>query len=138
MPSPNQLQESFNAPSSVFLMIRFREAKEYEMIAEVLAEVLDQYSLTLVRADYKQHHDELWSNVRHCMDNSQYGIAVFEHIAEPTLSPNVSLELGYMLAEGKRCLLLREKSVPSLQADLVGHLCREFDRDRISESLGRL
>ena len=116
-------------------MIRFRASKEYEVIASVLSEILDQYSLTLVRADYKQQHDELWSYVRHWMDTSQYGIAVFEHIAEPTLGPNVSLELGYMLAKGKRCLLLKEKSVPSLQADLVGHICREFDRDQISKSL---
>jgi protein-tyrosine-phosphatase len=123
--------------STVFLMIRFREAEQYELIASVLTEILDQYSLALTRADYKQHHDELWANVRHCMDNAAYGIAVFEHIADPTLSPNVSLELGYMLAKGKRCLLLREKRVPALQADLVGHLCHEFDCDRIPETLSK-
>jgi len=120
---------------SVFLMIRFREDEQYEMIANVLADILDQYSLKLVRADYKQHHDELWPNLRHFIDQAAYGIAVFEHIAEPTLSPNVSLELGYMLAKGKRCLLLKEKNVAALQADLVGHLCREFDWNRISETL---
>jgi protein-tyrosine-phosphatase len=126
---------SQDAGASVFLMIRFREAEQFETIAKVLAETLDQYALALVRADYKYHYDELWANVRHCMDTSAYGIAIFEHMAEPTLSPNVSLELGYMLAKGKRCLLLKEKRVPSLQADLVGHLCHEFDSDRIPETV---
>jgi len=69
------------------------------------------------------------------MDTSAYGIAIFEHISEDTLSPNVSLELGYMLAKDKQCLILKEKAVPQLQADLVGHICREFEVGRIRETL---
>ena len=79
-------QDSQDAGSNVFLMIRFRAAKEFETLTEVLEETLDQYSLTLIRADYEHHHGELRTNVRHCMDTSTYGVAVFEHIAEPTLS----------------------------------------------------
>lgn len=132
----NAIAAQSDIERNVFLMIRFREAPEYEAIAAALSDVLAQYSLNLIRADWKQHNDELWSNVRYCMDNAAYGIAVFEYIGEQTLSPNVSLELGYMLAKGKRCLLLKEKGVPELQADLVGHLCREFDAERIAESVG--
>jgi protein-tyrosine-phosphatase len=40
-----------------------------------------------------------------------------------------------MLAKGKRCLLLKERHVPSLQADLVGHLCHEFDSDHVAETI---
>ena len=131
----HRLESRSSSNTNVFLMIRFREAAQYEKIAQALSKVLAQYSLTLVRADYLQHHDELWANVRECMNSSSYGVAVFEHITEASLSPNVSLELGYMLAKGKRCLLLKEKRIPSLQADLVGHLCHEFDSDNISESV---
>jgi len=66
-------QDSVDATGNVFLMIRFREAEQYDFVAKILAEILDQYSLTLVRADYRQHHDELWTNVRHCMDSSASG-----------------------------------------------------------------
>jgi protein-tyrosine-phosphatase len=41
-----------------------------------------------------------------------------------------------MLAHRKKCLLLREKNVQMLQADLVGHLCYEFNAERIEETVG--
>jgi protein-tyrosine-phosphatase len=120
---------------NVFLMIRFRGTDQHEAITRVISETLGDYSLNLVRADRSHDEDELWANVRHWMDNSLYGIAVFEVINEQVTSPNVSLELGYMLAKGKKCLLLKERRVPVLQTDLIGHLCREFDADRIEETV---
>jgi protein-tyrosine-phosphatase/nucleoside 2-deoxyribosyltransferase len=123
------------ANSSVFLMIRFRETREHDEIAEVLERTLADYSIQLLRADWSQKEDELWANVRNCMDRCAYGIAVFETIHESGTSPNVSLELGFMMAQNKRCLLLKEKGIPRLHADLVGHLCREFDAKDIADSV---
>lgn len=117
-------------------MVRFRDSEHYKKISKVIGEILREYSLRLIRADFKHYHDELWGNVQHCMDQSDYGIAVFEQINEQVTSPNVSLELGYMFARKKKCLLLKEKSVVQLQADLLGHLCRVFDADRIEETVG--
>ncbi|HLL75290.1 MAG TPA: hypothetical protein VK421_08475 [Pyrinomonadaceae bacterium] len=136
MESGSHVALSPNPRSNVFLMVRFRDSEHHEKISRVIGEVLGEYSLRLIRADFKHYHDELWGNVQHCMDHCEYGIAVFEQINEQATSPNVSLELGYMLAKGKRCLLLKEKGVPQLQADLVGHLCRVFDADRIEETVG--
>jgi len=116
-------------------MIRFRDHAQFTAITNILSEVLNDYSLELVRADWKRHRNELFANVRRCMDTSAYGIAIFEHISEDTLSPNVCLELGYMLAKDKRCLILKEKAVPKLQADLAGHICSEFEVGRIRETL---
>jgi hypothetical protein len=125
-----------NPRSNVFLMVRFRDSEHHEKIRKVIDEILSEYSLRLIRADFKHYHDELWGNVKHCMEQSAYGIAVFEQINEQATSPNVSFELGYMLAKEKTCLLLKEKGVAQLQADLVGHLCRTFDADRIEETVG--
>lgn len=125
-----------NSRSNVFLMVRFRDSEHHEKISRVIGEILSEYSLRLIRADFKHYHDELWGNVQYCMDRSDYGIAVFEQINEQTTSPNVSLELGYMLAKKKKCLLLKEKNVPQLQADLVGHLSRTFDAGKIEETVG--
>lgn len=113
--------------ANVFLMMRFRETRQQKKIAEAIFSVLKEYSLNLIKADWKHYHDELWTNVRFCMEASQYGIAVFEQIDERDINPNVSLELGYMLSQRKRCLLLKEKRVPALQSDLVGHLYHTFD-----------
>ena len=69
------------------------------------------------------------------MNASQYGIAVFEQINERDINPNVNLELGYMLGQGKKCLLLKEERVPSLNADLVGHLYKTFDFFNIEKTV---
>src|SRR5690348_7014691 len=107
----------------VFLMIRFRDSDSHAAITKAIEESLADYDLDLIRADWRQFHGELWSNVRHCIDRSDYGVAVFEGIGGEPISLNVALELGYMLAQGKNCLLLREKSIQLLPVDLAGHLC---------------
>ena len=121
--------------SNVFLMMRFQKTKQHKKISDVISSVLAKYSLNQIRADSKQYHNELWANVKSCMDASDYGIAVFEQIDQRDINPNVSLELGYMLAQGKKCLLLKEKRVPALQSDLVGHLYHEFDSYDIEKTV---
>ena len=125
----------YESGAKVFLMVRFRDTSSHEEIAQAISTTLEEYGLQLTRADWRQFHDELWANVCHYMDTATYGIAVFEEIGGLSTSPNVSLELGYMLAKGKRCLLLKERNVNMLQADLAGHLCREFDGERIKETV---
>jgi protein-tyrosine-phosphatase len=124
-----------NARSNVFLMTRFRDTAQQQEIGQTIRVLLEEYGLKLIRADAKSSHQELWSNVRLCIDASVYGIAVFEQIDERDINPNVSLELGYMLGEGKRCLLLKEQRVPSLPSDLLGHVYRPFDSYDIGASI---
>lgn len=57
----------------------------------------------------------------------RFGIAVIERLEEDAFNPNVSLEVGYMLALGKSVCLLKDSTVRTLQADLIGKLYREFD-----------
>lgn len=132
----NPVLIDFPDPSSnVFLMMRFRDRPQYEEIYKSILSDLAEYSLNLLRADSKQYMPELWSNTKCYMDASQYGIAVFEQIDERDINPNISLELGYMLGQGKKCLLLKEMRVPSLNADLVGHLYKTFDSFDIEKTL---
>jgi nucleoside 2-deoxyribosyltransferase len=116
-------------------MMRFRDTPQHTALITSIRETLAKYGLNLVRADWQHFKDELWANVCHCMETSTYGIAIFEQIDGLATSPNVSLELGYMLTKGRHCLLLKEQKVQMLQADLAGHLCRPFDVDRIEESV---
>lgn len=116
-------------------MTRFRATEYHDAITTAVGDVLAQYSLNMIRADDNAWLPELWPNVRACMDASSYGIAIFDQIDERDINPNVSLELGYMLAKGKRCLLLKEKRVPTLQADLLGHLYQQFDAFDIANTI---
>ena len=121
--------------SSVFLMTRFREHDFYSRLVAALSTALGEYGLTLHRADRTETHDLLFTNVEHHMEHCAYGVAVFDTVAASEVSPNVCLELGYMLGQKRKCLLLKERRVPSLQADLSGHVFQEFDADRLEETV---
>jgi nucleoside 2-deoxyribosyltransferase len=76
-----------------------------EVVAEVRAS-LSRYAISVLWADQQSYADSLWENVRLYMDACDLGIAVFDQTASRDFNPNVSLELGYMMASGKKRLLL--------------------------------
>jgi hypothetical protein len=47
--------------------------------------------------------------------------------AQGVLNSNVLIEIGGMLMTGRRCAILRDKSVPQMPADLVGHIQKPTD-----------
>jgi hypothetical protein len=61
------------------------------------------------------------------MHGCGFGIAIFDRIEEEEFSPNVSLEVGYMMALGKDVCLLKDKTLETLHADLLGKLYKPFD-----------
>ena len=61
------------------------------------------------------------------MHGCGFGIAVIERLQDDDFNPNVSLEVGYMLALGKPICLLKDKTHKTLQSDLGGKLYRPFD-----------
>ena len=73
------------------------------------------------------------------MESCHFGVAVFEDIDETDLNPNVSLELGYMMARERAFLLLKERRLQKLPTDLCGYLYKEFDSFNIKPTvLGRI
>ncbi len=124
-----------NPRSNVFLMMAFRETQQHKDMNKALSTVLAQYSLNAIRADFKHWSPHLWENVQFCADAACYGIGVFETISDPDLSHNVILELGYMLGQGKPCLVLKEASVRALPSDLIGRLYRSFDANNIRTTM---
>jgi hypothetical protein len=85
----------------------------------------------------RDYTGELWSNIEVYMTCSMYGVAVFEDIDKRDFNPNVSLELGYMLANRRRCLILKEQRLPDLPADVVHRLYKPFDMFDIERSVSR-
>jgi len=83
----------------VFLMIRFEDSDSHAAITKAIEESLADYDLDLIRADWSKFHGELWSNVRHCIDRADYGVAVFERIGgEP-----ISLKLNFLGPSDVNC-----------------------------------
>jgi len=114
--------------SNLFLMTRFRKTKHHRVLSDAVSAGVHAFGLEFVRADNPNlPGNELWTKVQFCMEGCHFGVAVFEDFDEPYFNPNVSLELGYMISLRRECLLLKEKRLRKLPADLVGYLYKEFD-----------
>lgn len=132
---PVEIQESFKRfqmdhpdPTKVaFLMMRFGSTDAHDQIVAGIKRALDPLGIAVVRADDKEYHDDLFSNVLTYIHGSGFGIAVFERIEKEEFNPNVALEVGYVSALRKPLCLLKDKTLKTLQADLVGKLYRVFD-----------
>lgn len=132
---PSEIKESLerfrrdypDAHKVAFLMMRFGKTKAHENIVAGIKAALDPLRVAVVRADDKQYHDDLFPNVLTYIYGCSFGIAVFERIETEQFNPNVALEVGYMFALKKNVCLLKDKTLNTLHADLVGKLYRVFD-----------
>lgn len=120
---------------NVFVMMRFDETPQHKDILAALRDSLKYYGFNAIRADDRSYVGSLWENVRLYMEGCEYGIAVFDQIYERDFNPNVSLELGYMIGQDKKCLVLKEKQILTLRADLSGRLYREFSSYDIENTI---
>lgn len=123
------------ASSNVFIMMRFRDTDQHRELLAALRDALAYYGLNGLRADDKNYADSLWTNVKSYMDACDSGLAVFEEIEDDDFNPNVSIELGYMLAFKKPVLLLKERHLKSIPSDVVGNLYKTFDYFKIATSV---
>lgn len=124
-----------NPDRNVFLMMRFKPGKQYEEIRQTLIKACASFGLKVIRADDRDYTGELWQNVVVYMLGCKYGIAVFEEIDAREFNPNVALELGFMTAHNKRCLILKDSRMPKMPTDIIGKLYKEFDTYNIEDSI---
>ena len=112
---------------TAFVMMQFTETPVHQSLIHGIEGALAPHGIRAIRADYKEYHEDLFSNILTYMHGCVFGIAVFERIEADEFNPNVSLEVGYMLALGKPVCLLKERTLRTLHTDLVGKLYRQFD-----------
>ena len=112
---------------SVFLMMKYQETTLHDRIVKTVRDTCTQHAIQALRADDKRYSDDLLANVRTYMHGCSAGIAVIERLPADEFNPNVSLEVGYMMAQGKPVCLLKDNTLTSLQTDLVGRLYDPFD-----------
>jgi hypothetical protein len=110
-----------------FIVMRFGQTGLHEKVVKGIKSALEPHGITGLRADDKQYHDDLFNNVLTDIHGCGLGIAVFERIESNEFNPNVSLEVGYMMALRRHVCLLKDKTLGVLHSDLVGKLYRSFD-----------
>lgn len=112
---------------NAFIMMQFGNTQAHISIVQAIRSTLDKYGINAFRADDKQYHDDLFPNVLTYIYGCRFGIAVFERLEEDDFNPNVSLEVGYMKALHKSVCLLKDRTLKTLNTDLIGKLYKTFD-----------
>lgn len=124
----DRLRTKFPDPKKLgFLVMRFAAAKPFDNIVKVIKATAEKHGLDVIRADEHEFHADLWGNVRTCLHGCGFGIAVYERIQTDEPNANVGLEVGYLMAMNKPVLLLKDKTLTTIQSDLAGKLYKEFD-----------
>ncbi len=62
-----------------------------------------------------------------------YGIVIVENRTGDGLNSNVAIELGGILMTGRRCVILKDRTVSKLPTDLVGQIYKSVDLDKVDE-----
>ncbi|HEX8179682.1 MAG TPA: hypothetical protein VF525_09100 [Pyrinomonadaceae bacterium] len=96
---------------------------------EIAREVCQLHGLEFHLASDRAIDDDLWTNVAAHMWASHYGIAFFEDRRKRGMNYNLAIEVGGMLTSGRRCALLKDKSIDRMPTDLVGRIYKSVDLD---------
>jgi nucleoside 2-deoxyribosyltransferase len=122
-PALERFYEEFPPPKPVgFVIMRFGSTPEHKAVLKALEDVSRAVDVTLIRADHHQYHDDLLENIRVYLHGCSFGIAIFEDADNKGFNPNVSLEVGYLLALGKHVLPLKSSSLSRMPSDLLSKL----------------
>ena len=108
-------------------MMQFGTTDAHSTIVNAIRDTLAKYGITALRADNKEYHEDLFGNVLTYLHGCSFGIAVFERLVANDFNPNVSLEVGYMRALRKPICLLKDRTLETLNTDLVGKVYKSFD-----------
>lgn len=117
--------------TNVFMISRFPKDQEdpLDRAHEVARQTLSEEGLTLHVASDGAISDDLWSNVAAYMWASKYGLAIIEDRVGSGVNHNAAIEVGAMLMTGRRCALLKDRSVSKMPTDLIGRIYRPIDLD---------
>jgi len=91
--------------------------------------VCELHGLEFHLASDRAMDDDLWTNIAAHMWASRYGIAFFEDRRNRGINYNLTIEVGSMLIAGRRCALLKDRTIPRMPTDLVGRIYKSVDLD---------
>lgn len=140
-----QMLKEYDFDTNVFCMTRFpRDATDSEFLDPVAAvipvirEGLRLHGLTLHLASDRALDEDLYGNIAAHMWACRFGVALFEDRLDRGLNHNMIIEVGAMMTTGRRCALLRDRTIDpsggtsgaeSMPVDLVGQIYKSVDLD---------
>jgi hypothetical protein len=120
---------------AAFIMMKFGSTDAHNEIVKGITKALEPLGIAALRADGKEYNEDLFPNVLTYVYGCGFGIAVFERLESDDFNPNVSLEVGYMMALNKPVCLLKDRTLKNLHTDLVGKLYKPFDPQDSAKSI---
>ena len=136
--SLSRFREDHGEPKAVaFVMMKFEDTPDHRRIVKAIKEAMEPHGIRAIRADEVEYHSDLYWNIMTYAYGSGFGVAVFDRITSNDFNPNVAYEVGYLAALGKPVCLLKDKTLTTLQADLIGKLYRPFDTRDPSASIAQ-
>lgn len=124
-----------NPMQAGFVIMQFTETRLHKRITKAIQSALEEFGISALRADNKEYHEDLYANILTYVYGCGFGIAVFERLQSEEFNPNVSFEVGYMLALNRPICLLKDSTLKTLHADLAGKLYRPFDVQNPTKSI---
>lgn len=132
-----KIKNDFKGKKIAFLIMKFGTGKFYDQIYKYIRHILTKKNITVLRADDKEYHTDLYYNILSYIYAADFGIAVFERIDDENYNPNVAFEVGFMTALNKPICLLKERTLKNLPTDIIGKLYKTFDINNLKESLDK-
>lgn len=120
---------------NAFLIMPFTTSPAHDNIHAELRKILTIFGINLLRADDKAYSDDLLINIEAFIYGCRMAFAVFERINDDSFNPNVSFEVGYSLGLKKPVCILKERTIRTLHADLIGRLFVTFDVQDLAGTL---
>jgi hypothetical protein len=109
---------------SVFIMVRYR--KRNDELIKSAKDALHEGGLFGVVASEHSLTDDLYNPIA-CLLCCSRGIAIFDRAEqEQQFNPNVAYELGMLHLLNRRCLILKHKTLKTLQTDILMKLYEPF------------
>ena len=124
--------------TNVLVMTRFpsgeaEPADPIEGVITTIRDALSPHGLHLHRADDRIVDEDLWGNVAAYMWACRYGIGLAEDRVGRGLNYNLVIEVGAMMLAGRRCAVLKDRTVAALPTDLIGRIYKPVDFDDLEQ-----
>jgi hypothetical protein len=107
-------------------MMNFGFTETRDALVTAIKRVLWDAGIAGLRAIDKTYHDDLLFNVLTYIYGCGIGVAVFERTDAVQFNPNVSFEVGYMMAHDKPVCFLKDDTLKTLPTDLLGRLYIDY------------
>lgn len=144
----NRFRMSHKGRPTAFIMTSFRE--QHLRTANTIISILERYGIDGCLASEGEggiYSDNLWLNIEVYMHGCDFGIGIYaddrllkgdEEIVEmkkARINPNMSQEVGYMLALHKPVCILKHYKLKDIPSDLSGRIYVQYNKVNLENKL---